>query len=80
MAEMEHGRWNVERIRSGWRLGDRDPDKKISPYLRPWAELKGFPKDPQNWDREYVSNWPKDFKEAGFEVYALDDSIKEDGK
>jgi ppGpp synthetase/RelA/SpoT-type nucleotidyltranferase len=74
MAEMEHGRWNVERIRSGWTLGERDPDKKISPYLRPWTELKGLPKDPQKWDFQYVSNWPKDFKEAGLEIYDLNDS------
>ena len=80
MAEMEHGRWIVERIRAGWRLGERDPDKKISPYLRPWNELKGLPEDPQKWDLEYVKNWPEDFKEAGLEVYKLNDSLGEKKK
>ncbi len=80
MAEMEHGRWNVERIRAGWSLGERDPEKKISPYLLPWTELKGLPKDPQKWDLEYVSNWPEDFKEAGLEVYELNDSIRKKKK
>ena len=34
MAEMEHGRWVVERLQEGWRYGSRrDPEKKVSPYL-----------------------------------------------
>ena len=30
MAEMEHGRWNLERIRSGWRKGEKREQR--SPY------------------------------------------------
>ncbi len=71
MAEIEHGRWNLERTRSGWQEGkERDPYKKISPYLKPWTELSDVVKE---WDRDYVKGWPKDFKEAGLEVYDLNE-------
>jgi hypothetical protein len=39
LAELEHARWTVERLRTGWRPGDRDPAARRSPYLVPWAEL-----------------------------------------
>ena len=72
MAAMEHGRWNVERLSAGWELGkERDPDNKISPYLRPWMELS---EEVQGWDLKYVAGWPDDFKDVGLEVYELNDS------
>jgi hypothetical protein len=40
MAEMEHTRWNAERLREGWKIGKKkDVTNRISPYLVPWAEL-----------------------------------------
>jgi len=69
MSEMEHGRWNVERLRAGWRLGPkRDSTNKITPYLVPWKEL---PEGIKKWDRDAVRNWPKVFAQAGLEVYRL---------
>jgi ppGpp synthetase/RelA/SpoT-type nucleotidyltranferase len=57
MAEMEHGRWNVERIRSGWRYGpEKDEAAKISPYLVPWKYLSDEIKE---YDREAVCNFPR---------------------
>ncbi|MBW2646569.1 MAG: hypothetical protein JRE23_10390 [Deltaproteobacteria bacterium] len=71
MAEMEHGRWNLERIQTGWKRGpEKDIDKKISPYLMPWDEL---PEEVKEWDVNYVKRWPEDFKEAGLEVYDLNE-------
>lgn len=75
MAEMEHGRWNLERTRSGWKRGEvRDPDKKITPYLLAWSEL---PDDVKKWDLDYVERWPQDFKEAGIEIYKLEHDKRE---
>lgn len=67
MAEMEHGRWTVERLRSGWRYGPvKDDAKRISPYLVPWRELS---EDVREFDREFVRRWPEFLAEAGLEVY-----------
>ncbi len=66
MAEMEHGRWNVERLRSGWRYGpEKDEASKLSPYLIPWKylndEIKGY-------DREAVCNFPGLLRQVGLKV------------
>ncbi len=68
MAEMEHGRWNVERLRAGWKIGPRDPLKKQTPYIVPWSEL---PEDIRQWDRDAVIHFPDVLKEAGLEIYRL---------
>jgi len=36
MAELEHGRWNIERLRDGWRPGPRADEKKIHDCLVAW--------------------------------------------
>ena len=68
MAEMEHGRYNAERIAAGWTPGPRDPDKKISPYLVPWEELE---EDIKQYDRDAVRSFPEVFEMVGLEVYRL---------
>jgi hypothetical protein len=68
MAEMEHGRWNVERLRAGWKLGLRDPAKKQTPYLVSWAEL---PEQVRQWDRDAVIVFPEVLSAAGLEIYRL---------
>jgi len=41
LAEMEHGRWNVERLLLGWRWAEaKDVGRKLSPYLVPWDRLR----------------------------------------
>jgi hypothetical protein len=56
MAEMEHGRWNVERLMDGWRWGsEKDVERKISPYLVSWRDL---PEEIKEWDRETVRAIP----------------------
>jgi hypothetical protein len=70
MAEMEHGRWNLERIQKGWERGEKkDVDRKISPYIVPWNKLSDDVKDR---DFKYVKRWPEDFKEASIEIYKLE--------
>jgi ppGpp synthetase/RelA/SpoT-type nucleotidyltranferase len=64
LAEMEHGRWVVERLRSGWRYDSkRDPAKKLSPYLVGWTHLS---EEVKEYDRDAVQVWPALLAEAGF--------------
>jgi hypothetical protein len=66
MSEMEHARWNVERLLDGWKFGsEKDVIKKISPYLVPWSELTDEVKE---WDRETVCKIPEFLAKVGMEV------------
>ena len=67
MAELEHGRWNEERLQAGWKLGPRDHDKKTSPYLVSWKDL---PDEIREYDRQAVRNIPKLLKDHGYVVVA----------
>lgn len=70
MAEMEHGRWNVERLLDGWTYGTvKDVLKKISPYLVSWKELSDGVK---KWDRQAVVEIPVLLAGIGMEIYRLD--------
>jgi hypothetical protein len=67
MAELEHGRWNVERLRDGWRYGKhRDDAQKIHNCLVPWADL---PEEIKKYDRDAVRAFPKILAEVNLEVY-----------
>ena len=68
MAEMEHGRWNVERLLSGWSLGERDIDKKTSPYLVSWSDL---PESIRKYDRQAVVAIPNLLKQYGYKIVPL---------
>jgi hypothetical protein len=65
MAVKEHGRWNVERLRDGWRPGTRDDASKTHDCLVPWAVL---PEKIRQYDRDAVSSWPRLLEEAGVTV------------
>lgn len=66
MAELEHGRWNIERLRDGWRYGRlRDDSRKIHDCLVSWHEL---PDDIKKYDREAVLAFPEILAKAGLEV------------
>lgn len=65
LAEMEHGRWNTERLRDGWRLGEKSIERKRSPYLVPWAEL---PENVREWDRATVRRIPEYLDQIGRRV------------
>ena len=69
MAEMEHGRWNVERLRDGWRGGrPRDDATKIHDCIVPWCAL---PEDIKDYDRNAVRAFPQILAQAGLEVYRI---------
>jgi ppGpp synthetase/RelA/SpoT-type nucleotidyltranferase len=71
LAEMEHGRWNVERFLLGWRYAEtKDVAKKLSPYLVPWDKLSP---EIQQYDVDAVLSLPSKFREASLEIYRLTD-------
>jgi voltage-gated potassium channel Kch len=62
LAEMEHGRFTVERLLSGWALGSRDPGRFLSPYLRPWEDLDN---ETKQYDWEVIQDLPEVLTELG---------------
>lgn len=67
LAEMEHGRWNVERLLRGWRWAEKkDVAKKLSPYLVPWTALTP---EIQGYDLSAIRELPRNLRAAGFEVF-----------
>lgn len=66
MAELEHARWNLERLRAGWAwAADRDPERRLTPHLAGWAEL---PEDIKEYDRETVCEIPAYLAKVGLAV------------
>jgi hypothetical protein len=65
LAEMEHGRYNLERLRGGWELGERRVSRLATPYLRPWEDLDDRTKD---WDREAVRDIAPALESLGWGV------------
>jgi hypothetical protein len=45
LAPLEHERWMKERRAEGWRRGDRDDERKRTPYLVGWSQLEDGIKD-----------------------------------
>ncbi|MBI5386198.1 MAG: hypothetical protein HZA90_16120 [Verrucomicrobia bacterium] len=69
LAELEHGRWNVERLSFGWCYApEKDVAKKLSPWLIPWHEV---PPEIQRFDLEAIAGLPKTLRQAGLELYKL---------
>jgi hypothetical protein len=72
MAEMEHGRWNAERLRDGWRPGKpRDDFRKIHDCLVSWSELPDGDDGIKKYDRQAVRKFPEILAKAKLEVYRL---------
>jgi len=65
LAELEHGRWNLERLRGGWQLGERAVTRLVTSYLKPWTELDDEAKE---FDREAVRNIAPALADAGWGV------------
>jgi hypothetical protein len=65
LAEVEHGRYNVERLMAGWRLGDRHIRRLTSPHLKPWHDLTY---EIQEYDREAVRNIGTALEDQGWGV------------
>ncbi|MCU0857459.1 MAG: hypothetical protein MUC65_03535 [Pontiellaceae bacterium] len=68
MAEMEHGRWNVERLHDGWRYSkDRNDDLRLHNNLVPWIDHALD--DVRYYDLNSVKKFPEILAKAGLEVY-----------
>jgi len=66
MAQMEHGRWVIERLKSGWTQGpQRNISQKVSPYFVAWSMLS---EDAKDKERKIVSNIPKLLASIGLQV------------
>ncbi len=65
LAEVEHGRWNVERLTAGWQMGERHVGRSTTPDLIPWEALSEKTRD---YDREAVRNIGPALAQAGWGV------------
>lgn len=66
MAALEHGRWNVERLASGWKPGARkNVQERINASLKPWDELD---EDVQAYDRKAIGDYARILLAAGFKI------------
>ncbi|HMP75224.1 MAG TPA: RyR domain-containing protein [Kiritimatiellia bacterium] len=68
MAELEHGRWNVERLRDGWRPGPRDDANKRHPCIVPWSDRKTLTEAIKDYDRNAVRQFPAQLARVGLDV------------
>lgn len=66
LSEVEHGRWNFERLQAGWRLGsEKNDDRKLTPYLVSWEDLT----EPiREFDRAAVRAYAKVLAAAGYQL------------
>lgn len=66
LSEMEHERFNAERLQRQWRMGSRNSKQRTTPFLVPWRDLT------QEWkdvDRVMVECVPGVLKTAGYYIY-----------
>jgi ppGpp synthetase/RelA/SpoT-type nucleotidyltranferase len=66
LAEIEHGRWNHERLRLGWRYATtKNDDARLSPYLVSWTRV---PEGIRNYDRGAVRALPEVFAAGRYKL------------
>jgi ppGpp synthetase/RelA/SpoT-type nucleotidyltranferase/Tfp pilus assembly protein PilF len=66
LAELEHGRWNVERMLDGWRYGEvRDNEAKLHPSLVAWKDLSDAVRE---WDYRAVRSIPELLAKVGLGI------------
>jgi hypothetical protein len=67
LGEMEHERWMDELLRLGWRYapGEKDVDRRTSPYLVPWNAL---PEAVKEDDRIFARRLPHIPAEVGYRI------------
>jgi ppGpp synthetase/RelA/SpoT-type nucleotidyltranferase len=70
MAQLEHARWNAERLLDGWKYGPvKDVLKKTSNCIVPWKELDA---ETRTYDYDPVANFPELLMSIGYEVVKIE--------
>lgn len=68
MAELEHGRWNMERLAAGWKptpARTKDAAKRTNPNLTTWARLEP---GARKYDFDAIHNYAELLKQAGYRI------------
>ena len=68
LSEMEHERFNAERLQRQWRMGPRNAKQRTTPFLVPWRDLT------QEWkdvDTVMVECVPGILETAGYRIYRM---------
>jgi ppGpp synthetase/RelA/SpoT-type nucleotidyltranferase len=67
LAQLEHARWNAERLLAGWRYGSpKDIKKKLNPCIVRWDDLS---EEIRKYDYDPIKNIPTLLAKIGYEVY-----------
>lgn len=70
LSEIEHERFNAERLQRQWKMGPRNSKQRTTPFLVPWRDLT------QEWkdvDRVMVECVPRLLEKAGWKIYRMRD-------
>jgi hypothetical protein len=69
LAQLEHARWNAERLLAGWRYGaTKDIKKKLNPCIVKWDDLSD---DIRKYDYDPIKNIPALLAKIGYEIVKL---------
>jgi len=69
LAQLEHARWNAERLLSGWRYGPvKDIRKKLNPCIVKWDDLSS---EIKKFDYDPILNIPGLLAKIGYEIVKL---------
>jgi hypothetical protein len=71
LSEMEHERFNAERLQRQWKMGPRNSKQRTTPFIVPWRDLT------QEWkdvDRVMVECVPRVLATAGYRIYRMKDA------
>lgn len=72
LSKIEHDLWVKERLNNGWVYSEqKDVDKKMTPYIKPYEEL---PEEIKDFDRDSIKNIIPLLKEANINVYKKNSS------
>ncbi len=72
MSELEHGRWNVERLFAGWRFGkEKDAKAKTQPCLKTWESLEDSIRE---YDRMAIRKYPEILASVGMKIVRASDT------